>query len=128
MIFDQQSLSPDKMEMLASKFEADDRIYSQRGNLHVMVLNGVSQFVIAGHTEPQYACWFSVQLDKMFHAQAVLSLSPKNKPADLFNLADRMAMNLGCRGVIFETRHPGLVRQSQKQGYCQRAVVMEKVF
>lgn len=128
MIFSHANLSNDNMANLAHTFETEVGVTRPRGLLHQMVVDGTYKFVIAGKTKPQYACWFYVQADKMFHANAVLSVSDGNKLSDLLKVGEEVARHEGCRGIIFATKHRGLIRQSRNQGYRQTAVVMERSF
>lgn len=128
MIFSHANLSDDHLARLANAFQDKARVKYERGLLHKMVLDGTYQFVIAGKTKPQYACWFYVQADHMLHANAVLSVSDGNKLSDLLKVGEEVARHEGCRGIVFATKHRGLIRQSRNQGYRQTAVVMERSF
>ncbi len=116
------------MALLASRFEDEAEVDYPKGVLHKMVLDGTLEFRIVGRGMPQYAVWYYVQSDNMMHANAMLSLSRENKLPEMFESLDEMARKLGCRGVIFETRFKGMIRQSQRSGYEQSAVVMKKEF
>jgi hypothetical protein len=117
------------MAALASCFEDLAEADYPKGLLHQQVLNGTIQFrIVGGFTVPQYAVWYYIQADQMLHANAMLSLSKANRLHEMFNTLDALAKELNCKGVIFETRWRGMIRQFQRQGYRQSAVVMRKDF
>lgn len=128
MIFSHTNLSNEGMAKLAEAFESRAQVRREHGLLHKMVVDGSYDFVIAGKNKPQYACWFYVQADNMFHANAVLSLCESNRLGDVLDVGEEVARHHNCKGIIFETKHGGLIRQSRNQGYRQTAVVMERKF